>query len=227
MCAGRVLIVEDNDALAENLFEYLEPLGYVLDRAADGVTGLHLAVVNEYDLIVLDWMLPGMDGLEVCRRLRIDADKDTPVLMLTAKDSTPDKLAGFGAGADDYLVKPFDLSELAVRIRSLLGRASRRSKKMSVGDLEFHVGTLRATRSGQALGLSRAGERMLEVLMRRYPNVIKREELEQVLWGDDPPDTDALRSHVYALRNAIDKPFEHKMLETVHRFGYRLVAPGD
>ena len=222
MAHGRILLVEDSDEIAENIFEFLEPSGLVLDRAADGISGLHLAVVNEYDVIVLDLMLPGISGLDICQRLRADAKKQTPILMLTAKDSMPDKLAGFRAGADDYLVKPFGLAELEARIHALINRSQQRGKKLRVGGLQFDLGTLQVTRDGQPVTLSRAGERILEVLMQRYPEVVRRRDLEYALWGDEPPDSDALRSHIYSLRNAIDKPFGHKMIETVHRYGFRL-----
>ena len=117
--SGLILLVEDNRGISEMVGEFLERRGYSVDYAADGVTGLHLAVTNSYDVIVLDLMLPGMDGLEVCRKLRADAKKSTPVLMLTARDTLEDKLVGLDAGADDYLVKPFEIRELEARVKAL------------------------------------------------------------------------------------------------------------
>ena len=125
----RILIVEDNTDIAENIADFLELQGHLLDFALDGIGGLHLALTQDYDAIILDIMLPGMDGLTFCRKLRKEGEKDTPVLMLTARDTLSDKLEGFEAGADDYLVKPFELEELSARIRSLVRRAGHAKKK--------------------------------------------------------------------------------------------------
>lgn len=225
---NRVLLVEDKQDFAANIIDYLEARGFTMDCAYDGVTGLHLAVVNEYDIIVLDIMLPGIDGLTICERLRRDAGKQMPILMLTARDTLADKLAGFSKGADDYLVKPFDLPELEARLRALILRGTQRHEHaLVVDELTFHPGTLEVRRAGQAVVLNHAARTLLELLMREYPNVVSKERLEQALWGDDMPDTDNLRSHIYALRSSIDREFEHKMLVTVHRYGYRLVALSD
>ena len=223
----RLLVVEDEAELARCIYEFMEPQGYILDHAADGLSGLHLAAVNNYDVIVLDVNLPGINGFEICQRLRNDAKQTTPILMMTARDTLDDKLNGFGKGADDYLVKPFDLPELEVRLRKLVERASARSNALKVGTLTFNIGQLNAEREGKKLLLSRIGERLLEKLMRSYPNVVPKRELEAVAWGDEPPEGDALRSHIYSLRRALDEGFEHKMLATVHRHGYRLLAEGE
>jgi DNA-binding response OmpR family regulator len=220
-----VLLVEDQPDIAANLFEFLEARGFVMDLASDGVTGLHLAVVNNYDVIVLDIMLPGIDGLTLCQRLRNDARKSTPILMLTAKDTLADKLAGFSSGTDDYLVKPFDLPELEARLRALTLRgASQRRSVLTVGDLSFDTTTLDIRRDGRTIELNHTCRRILETLMREYPKVVWRERLERELWGDQPPDSDSLRSHIYALRLMVDRPFEYPMIVTVHRTGYRLVV---
>lgn len=220
-----VLLVEDQPDIAANLFDFLEARGYVMDLAADGVTGLHLAVVNNYDVIILDIMLPGMDGLTLCQRLRNDARKHTPVLMLTARDTLADKLAGFSSGTDDYLVKPFDLPELEARLRALVLRgASRPHSLLSVGELSFDTDTLDIRRDGVTLVLNHTCRKILKVLMREHPKVVSRERLERELWGDEPPDSDSLRSHIYALRMIVDRPFGYAMIVTVHRTGYRLVA---
>ncbi|HEY1138687.1 MAG TPA: response regulator transcription factor [Lysobacter sp.] len=221
----RVLVVEDNHNLVANLFEYFDARGYTLDAAPDGPTGLHLAVSKEFDAIVLDWMLPRMDGREVLSRLR-EAGRDTPVLMLTARDELPDKIAGFRAGADDYLTKPFHLPELEVRLEALVARARGRgrSKVLQVGDLKLDMSTLEASRAGRALHLYPACRKLLEVLMQASPAAVTRDRLEHALWGDDPPDGDMLRSHIYELRRSVDGPFDRKLIQTLPRVGYRIVA---
>ncbi|GAA5075268.1 response regulator transcription factor [Lysobacter panacisoli] len=220
----RLLVVEDNRNLVANLFEYFEARGHVLDAAPDGQTGLHLAVAQEYDAVVLDWMLPRMDGREVLSQLR-QAGRDVPVLMLTARDELPDKIAGFRAGADDYLTKPFHLPELEVRLEALVARSHGRgrSRVLQVGDLRYDLSTLEATRGGRLLHLYPACRKLLEVLMQASPAAVTRERLEQALWGDDPPDGDMLRSHIYELRRSVDGPFAVKLIQTLPRVGYRIV----
>ena len=154
----RILIIEDNPDIAANIGDYLDEKGHTVDFAGDGITGLHLAIVNDFDAIVLDLALPGMDGLEVCRKLRQEAGKNTPVLMLTARDRLEDKLAGFETGADDYLVKPFELQEVEVRLEVLTTRGIRRaSKEIQIGDLSFNVDTLNVSRCGQENDLNPIG----------------------------------------------------------------------
>lgn len=220
----RVLVVDDNRDLVSMLFEYLEARGCVLDAAPDGFTGRHLALTRDFDAIVLDWMLPRMEGPEVLRQLRA-AGCDTPVLMLTAKDELPDKITGFRAGADDYLTKPFDLAELEVRLEALVIRARGRGhrKVLQVGDLRYDTTTLEATRGSRAVRLFPAGRKLLEVLMLASPAAVTRERLEQALWGDEPPDGDMLRSHIYELRRGIDGDSPRKLIHTLPRVGYRLV----
>lgn len=218
----RALIVEDNADLAANIGDFLEARGHQVDFAADGLTGLHLAATNPYDVIILDLMLPGIDGLRLAERLRRDAENDVPILMLTARDTLDDKLAGFAAGADDYLVKPFALEELGVRLDAITRRGAMRRRNLQVGDLELDVGTRVARRAGQKLNLNPTGFQLLRILMEGFPDVVPRRELEAVVWGDEPPDSDALRTHIYHLRQVVDRPFEKKILETVHSVGYRL-----
>lgn len=222
----RLLVVEDNRNLVANLFEYFEARGHVLDAAPDGPTGLHLAITQEFDAVVLDWMLPRMDGHEVLSRLR-EAGRDVPVLMLTAKDELPDKLAGFRAGADDYLTKPFHLPELEVRLEALIARAHGRGRQrlLHVGDLRYDPATMEASRGGRSLHLYPACRKLLEVLMQASPAAVTRERLEHALWGDDPPDGDMLRSHIYELRRSVDGPFPVKLIQTLPRVGYRLAEP--
>lgn len=222
--AGLILLIEDNRSIAEMVGEYLERRGYSLDYAADGVTGLHLAVRNSYDVVLLDLMLPGMDGVEVCRKLRQEAKRPTPVLMLTARDTLEDKVAGLDAGADDYLVKPFELKELDARVRSLIRRDRRQVSQgvLTVGDLVLDTATLRLTRDGKELLVSPIGLKLLSILMRESPRVVSRRDIEREVWGDMLPDSDTLRSHLYNLRKVVDKPFTTALLHTIHSAGYRL-----
>ncbi|MET0891428.1 response regulator transcription factor [Stenotrophomonas sp. SAM-B] len=220
----RLLVIEDNRQLVANLFDYFESRGHVLDVAPDGVTGLHLAVSQPYDALILDWMLPRMEGPEVLRRLRADHGSEVPVIMLTARDELPDKIAGFRAGADDYLTKPFALPELEVRLEALMVRANGRNprKVLEVADLRLDLATLEAQRDGKPLHLYPACRKLLEVLMRASPGAVTRQQLEFALWGDELPDGDLLRSHVYELRRSVDGPFQQKLIHTLPRVGYRL-----
>jgi DNA-binding response OmpR family regulator len=218
-----ILLVEDNRDLAANVGEFLESRGHVVDYAADGLTGLHLAATHRYDALVLDLGLPGIDGLALCKRLREDARSNVPVLMLTAKDTERDKLTGFEVGTDDYLVKPFSLAELHARLKALARRGGSRAEVLQVADLSFDVRTLIVRRGGQRVELTPAGLKLLEKLMRVSPGVLSRQDAERAIWGEDPPDSDAaLRGHIHALRQAVDQGFEPKLLHTVHGVGYRL-----
>lgn len=221
----RILVVEDHAPLVASLFAWFEARGHVLDAAPDGLTGLHLAVTQPYDVVLLDWMLPRLDGPGVLARLR-EAGIDVPVVMLTARGELPDKIAGFRAGADDYLTKPFALAELEVRIDAVLARARgpQRRRVLRVGDLCLDVGAMQATRDGRALQLYPAGRKLLETLMRASPDVVPRATLERALWGDDPPDGDMLRSHIHELRRSVDGGFDTPLIHTVPRVGYRLAA---
>lgn len=222
----KILVVEDNKDIAENIADYLEPLGHTLDFASDGLVGLHLAATKSFDVIVLDLMLPGMDGINICRTLRNEGNITTPILMLTAKDQLDDKLEGFQAGADDYLVKPFSVKELEARLQAIINRSQSKSSSrvLKVADLEYNPDTLETFRNGQQLDLNPIQRRLLEILMLNTHRVVQREELEGHIWGDIMPDNDVLRTHIYSLRNIIDKPFAQKLLQTVHGAGYRLHA---
>ncbi|MBV8380600.1 MAG: response regulator transcription factor [Paucibacter sp.] len=225
----RILIVEDNPDLVANLFAYLEPLGYTLDVARRGDMGLTAATHGEFDAIVLDLMLPGLDGVELCRRLRQEWQLDTPILMLTARDTLADKIVGFGSGADDYLVKPFSLAELDLRLKALVRRARGNGSRarLQVGDLSFERDTLRVRRGGVDIELTPTGYKLLAALMRAAPRLVTRESLVYEIWGDEPPDSDALRTHIHALRQAIDKRFDTALLKTVQGQGWRLDASTD
>lgn len=223
MHGTRILVVEDNRDILANLADFLTLKGFEVDCAQDGLTGLHLAATHHFDLIVLDVMLPGMDGFTLCQRLRDSERRQTPIIMLTARDTLDDRLQGFRNGADDYLTKPFALSELAARIEAVLRRSRGGAKRaLQVADLHYDLDTLAVSRGGQPLHVGPIGLKLLEVLMRKSPAVVRREVLESTLWGDSPPDSDSLRSHIHSLRQQIDKPFSSPLLHTVHRVGYRL-----
>jgi len=220
-----ILLVEDHADLAATIGDELEARGFTMDFAADGASALGLALTQQYDLILLDLMLPKLSGIEVCQRLR-EQRINTPVLMLTARDQLADKVEGFETGADDYLVKPFDMEELVARIKSLLRRSRGEvsASEYRVADLVFDTGSLEVSRAGQRLEVSPTGLRILRILMRESPKVVTRETLEQELWGDLLPDSDTLRSHVYNLRREIDRPFDDKLLHTLPGIGFKLVA---
>lgn len=224
-----ILLIEDHHDIAAMVCDHLEFRGYEVDYAADGITGLHLAVTGDFDAIILDLMLPGLDGLEICRKYRTEAGGRKPILMLTARDTLEDKVAGLDAGADDYLVKPFELEELDARLRALLRRAgdSVAPQVLRVADLEFDTGTLEVRRSKRALTLTPIGLKLLEALMKASPRVVSRRNLEREVWGDVVPDSDALRSHLYNLRKVIDKPFDRSLLHNVQGMGYRLATRDD
>ncbi len=225
----RILLIEDNQSLVVNVFEFLEAKGHVLDAAPDGVTGLHLAKQHQFDVIVLDWGLPRMEGIEVLRRLREEIGGEPPVLMLTARGELEDKLAGFQAGANDYLAKPFQMPELEARLLALTnrGKATGPASVLRVADISLDPSTHVVTRAGQPIRLYRACRKLLEILMRASPAVVPRTELEHALWGDAVPDADLLRSHMYELRRAVDGPYAMKLIHTVAREGYRLGAKND
>lgn len=222
----RILVIEDNRDIAANLGDFLDDRGHTVDFAADGITGLHLAVVNDYDAIVLDLSLPGMDGLEVCRKLRSEARKQTPVLMLTARDALEQKLAGFESGADDYLVKPFALQEVEARLTVLLRRGKPPGPRvLRVSDLEFNLDTLEVVREGRKVNLNPTALKILQGLMEASPAVVTRQDLETRVWGEELPDSDSLRVHIHGLRAALDKPFDRPLIHTRHGIGYRLADP--
>lgn len=222
----RILIVEDNKDIVANIYEYFEPLGYTVDSALNGLSGLALAIENSYDIIILDIMLPRLDGLQLCQRLRQELMLNTPIIMLTAKDAVEDKVTGLRYGADDYLIKPFSLIELEARLQALSRRISHTYTKQSLtlGALAFNPQTLALTRENKPLQLKPIGYKILTILMKDSPKVFTRKELEYELWGDSPPDSDALRTHIHTMRQVIDKPFSTQMIKTVQGIGYCMVS---
>lgn len=222
----KVLIIEDDASIATNLVDYLEGSGYEVDVAASGTAGLQFALSEPWDAILLDLSLPGMDGLALCRKLREEAHRDTPVLMLTARDTLDDKLEGFVHGADDYLVKPFSLKEVGARLGAMIRRYRGRvaAQELRVGDLRLELATLIVERAGRAIKLQPKCLQLLRILMQSPNRVFGRAELESEVWGEEMPDSDTLRSHIYMLRKALTQPGEADLIETVHGLGYRLVT---
>jgi len=216
-----VLLVEDNMDIAGTISDYLTIEGIECDHAFDGETGFQRALTGEYDVILLDIMLPFRDGISICNALRNEGI-DTPVLMLTARDTLADKLEGFSAGADDYLVKPFALEELLMRTRVLSRRRSGEIRRFSLGDLIVDFENRHVTRSGKAISLSPTSWTILEVLAQNSPHVVTRSRLSMALWQGDPPDTNALKTHLYKLRMRIDKPFDQSLIHTVAGQGVAL-----
>lgn len=223
-----LLLIEDNPDLVENLSEFFEDRGHTVNIAYNGLSGLNFALENSYDVIILDLMLPGMDGLEVCARLRREG-RSTPVLMLTARDTLGNILEGFNSGTDDYLVKPFDLEELEVRLHALArrGRGEVAPQLLVVEDLQFNPRTLRISRAGRRIELAPIPTKILALLMQRSPAVVSRETLEREIWGDSLPDSDALRAHIHALRSAIDRGFDMPLVHTLRGMGYQIARPDE
>lgn len=222
----RILIIEDDPAIAGNLYDYLADHGYAPEHVADGVSGLHRAVSEEWSAILLDVSLPGMDGFTLCRKLREEARRDTPVLMLTAKDTLDDKLSGFGHGADDYLVKPYSLKEVAARLAALIKRDRKQvvAELLRCGDISLDPHTLRVERAGRAIKLPRKCLQLLRMLITSPGRVVRRIDCEIAVWGEPLPDSDTLRSHMHTLRRSLSADGEPDPIETVHGIGYRMVS---
>ncbi len=216
-----ILLVEDDIDLASSIADFLALEGITCDHAYNGQSGLKLATENSYQVLVLDLMLPRMDGITLCEKLR-QQGADTPILMLTARDTLEDKIAGFRAGTDDYLVKPFAMEELTMRIRSLAVRRSGQVRKLQVGSLVLNLDSRHASRDGVTLKLTPSCWTLLETLMRASPNPVSRKDLEYSLWQDSPPDTNSLKVHMYNLRQQIDKPFSQTMIHTLSQHGFVL-----
>ena len=220
-----VLLIEDQHDIAANIWDFLERRGYRIDHAADGEAGLAAALAGGFDVIVLDLGLPRLDGLDLCRRLR-QAGRDTPILMLTARDTLDDKLRGFAEGADDYLVKPFAMKELEARIRAVHRRGlPLPGQTLAVADLAYDPAAMLATRGGRSIALTRAQSAILALLMLRAPQIVSHRDLIAAVWGDEGGDAAALHTHVYELRKLIDRPFGSALISSVHGVGYRLAPP--
>ena len=222
-----VLVVEDHPTIARQLVGFLEGLGWQLDHAGTGRLAIDLATRNAYDVVLLDLNLPDVDGLQVCRAIKAGAPSNVPVLMLTARDAFEDKAQGFHTGADDYLTKPFDLREVALRCEALARRGGlHQQQEMQVGPLTLLTREKRALYGEAPLPLTRAGFDILLMLARAHPQPVSRAALSQQLWGANPPDSDALKSHIYSLRKALDGAAGRKVLATILQLGYRLDLNG-
>jgi len=218
-----ILLVEDQQNIARNIAEYMEQQGHIFDFAMDGGQGIELVLSQYYDLVILDLNLPVMDGLEICQQIRDKADRHIPIIMLTARDTVEDKVSGFHVGADDYLTKPFSLQELEVRCLALSRRhLLQTNSTLDLGPLSIDRKRKLATRNGQRLELSSMGLKILTILAEAYPQVVSRSELTHKLWGDEPTESDAIRSHIYQLRAVLDKPYEYPLLKTVFGIGFKL-----
>ena len=218
--------VEDDASIRDIEIYVLRSAGFEARGFADGDSFWAAAQRERPTLVVLDIMLPGLDGISLCRALREEHGVQVPVIMLTARDTVADRVLGLDAGADDYLVKPFALRELEARIRALLRRGrtqeSAQGGELRVDDVCIDVAGHRVTRQGREVKVSPTGFRILCELARRAPALVRREELERRLWGDDLPGGSALRTHIHELRQHLDKPFGSPVLHTISHVGYRL-----
>ncbi|MCL4237250.1 MAG: response regulator transcription factor [Anaerolineae bacterium] len=221
--AERILIIEDEERIAQFVKRGLIYEGYRVDVAYDGPSGLQLAREQPPDLVILDWMLPGLDGLEVCRRLR--AASDVPILMLTAKEDVQDRVTGLDAGADDYLVKPFDFDELLARLRALFRRAapSSRPEMLKFADLTLDTGTHRAQRGDRHIDLTAKEYELLELFMRNPRRVLTREMIFDRAWGYDfGGESNIIEVYVRYLRQKTEEKGEPRIIHTVRGVGYVL-----
>ena len=221
----RILVVEDDPRIVLVVGETLEEAGYGVTVARDGEEGFLDARLNDYDLVVLDVMLPTMDGITVARRLRADGIA-TPILMLTARDRETDKITGLDVGADDYLTKPFRIGELRARVRALLRREGQsRSSAMCVGDLELDTTTRRVVRAGQIVSLSAREYALLHYLVHHVGQTLTRDQLERTVWGDSAVGSNVVEVYIGYLRHKLDAPFGTPLIHTVRGVGYVLRAP--
>lgn len=212
------LLIEDDKDLAEAISDYMELDDVEFDFAYNGRSGLNLALENRYDIILTDINMPKMDGIDVCQTLR-EKGISTPILMLTARDTLEDKLKGFSVGSDDYLVKPFAMEELKVRMIALVRRSLGTIQKLSVGDLNVDLDKHEVSRGGEAINLTPVCWKILVTLVQHSPNVVAKSAIEEAVWGDDIPNADSLKVHLFKLRQSIDKPFASKLIHTVHGVG--------
>lgn len=220
-----ILIVEDHNALALNLAEYFDESQYSLDFASDGLTALHLLATCEYDVIVLDIMLPAISGLELASRIRRELAKDTPIIIMTAKGQLEDKQIAFESGVDDYLVKPFELKELELRILALARRYGGRFDKRTVvvADISYDPSTLMlSVAEHQPLQLHGMSARIFEQLIRYYPKYIPYQQLQQQVWGEREVDMNTIRTQTYVLRKLLSDHFGRSLIKTINGAGYQL-----
>lgn len=218
-----ILLIEDNRVIAQQITEFLFAHNWQIDYADNAKLGIQLACENIFDVILLDLNLPDMDGLEVCAIIKKQAQVIPPVLMLTARDSFADKAAGFKQGADDYLTKPFDLRELALRCQALARRSDlHQSTNITVGTLALMLSAKNALIDGKECALTTIGFNILTLLAKVYPKPISRSLIIHKIWADSPPESDALKSHIYALRKALAEHSKAPQIKTIMNVGYRL-----
>lgn len=215
-----VLLVEDNRLLSNNIIQYLELSGIECDYAFNLAQADMLISQQQFDAIILDLNLPDGDGIDACERWKAQCFT-SPIIMLTARSSLNERLAGFAVGADDYLIKPFAMEELVARLRVVAQRRPA-PQRLTIGDLEIDFANHMVYRQGQLLALSKTGWQILALLARRSPETVSREEIERMLWPDSAPDSDSLRSHIHLLRRVIDRPFERQILHTIRGVGLSL-----
>ncbi|WP_318432267.1 response regulator transcription factor [Photobacterium leiognathi] len=221
----KILIVDDNYQIVETISDYLELENNIVDCAYHGEGALKLIEDNHYDVIIMDIMMPKIDGISAVEKIRADLLCGTPILFLSAKDTLDDKIAAFKAGGDDYLLKPFAMEELCLRIQALANRGQRKDIGiLSFADIQINNQTDEVRRADKVIKLSRIQLKILKLLIRQAPNIVTRQQIMETIWGDESPCSDALRSHIYGLRNAIDKGFSESRLETIHGQGYRIKA---
>ena len=224
----KILFIEDNHTIALQVGEFLSAHRWQVDFAHNARLGIQLALAQFYDVVLLDLNLPDADGLSVCDEIKSKSEVTPAILMLTARDSFEEKAAGFRRGADDYLTKPFDLRELVLRCEALARRQSlHQPKLLYFGELQLDLRTKTAKRNDISLELTSIGFRILEILVRCYPEPASRSYMVYQLWGDEPPESDALKSHIYALRKALDKSLGQPILKTVMNVGFKLELPVD
>lgn len=217
----KVLLVEDDIDLATAIIDYLDLEDIKADYAADGLLGYNLITSQDFDVVLLDLNLPKIEGLVICERVRAQGI-ETPILMLTARDTLDDKLEGFSRGTDDYLVKPFDMEELVARVKVLAKRKSGQVSRLVVEDLVFDLSLHEVTRAGKLLKLSPIACKILELLMRESPNAVSREKIMQIVWGDELPDSNSLKVHIFNLRKQINSEDLPSLIHTVPNFGFVL-----
>ena len=219
----KVLIVEDNHHVAETIADYLELVGIDIDCAYHGVAAIEILKKESFDVIIMDIMMPKLDGISTVETLRNDHACSTPILFLTAKDTLEDKIHAFSVGGDDYLVKPFAMEELHMRLLALSNRGRRTDiGKLTFEDMEMDIKASTLYRQEKLIKLAPIQLKIIALLMKKAPDIVSKTELIDHVWGDESPSSDALRSHLYTIRNAVDKGFDTPRLETIHGKGYRL-----
>ena len=217
-----ILIVEDHPGLVANMYDFFEARGHRLDAAANGVLALNLLSSHTYDVVVVDWMTPRLNGIGLVQKMRIGLGLEMPVIMVTAKSTLEDKIEGFKAGVDDYLVKPFELAELELRCLALSHRKPQRQRVLTVADLRYDLDTCECRRGDRAVSLFPVTRTLLILLMQESPRVVSRELLIDAVWGEAPPKTDLLRRHIHELRRQLVQGAEEPLLHSVTGKGYAL-----